>query len=98
MHELPWDIAGTTGESALRVGQIEPFTQRDILHRAARAGERFLCILACTRTRESLYLEHERVIRPTAAWMTHDNTLRLCSALRPLPPRFAHASPRFDLA
>ncbi len=98
MHELPWDIAGTTGESALRVGQIQPLTQRDILHRAARAGERFLRILACTRTSESFCLEDKRVIRPTAAWMTRDHTLRLCSGLGPLRARFGRASRGFEFA
>src|SRR5881628_2606487 len=98
MHELLWDSAGTAGERALRVGQFEPLAQRDILHRAARAGERFLRILACTRTSESLCLEHERVVRPAAAWMTRDHTFRFRGSLGPFRSRFAHASRGFELA
>src|SRR5712691_12398550 len=98
MRELPLDIAGTAGERALRVGQIEPLAQRDICHRFARAGERFLRVLACTRTSESLCLEHERIVRPAAAWMTRDHTLRLRGSLGPFRSRFAHASRGFELA
>ena len=75
----------TTGrQRALRIGEIEPFAQRHLLRDRARVRNDVSRVFTGPRTRQSLGLQHQRVVDPATFRMLDDDGFRLGRGLGPL--------------